>query len=36
MSKANNPITVAIVDDHEAIRLGFAGACEKHGYQLIA
>jgi DNA-binding NarL/FixJ family response regulator len=29
-------ITVAIVDDHEAIRLGFAGACQEYGYQLLA
>jgi len=36
VSKAPKPITVAIVDDHEAIRLGFAGACQKHGYKLLA
>jgi len=29
-------IAVAIVDDHEAIRLGFAGACQEYGYQLVA
>jgi len=29
-------IAVAIVDDHEAIRLGFAGACQEYGYQLLA
>jgi DNA-binding NarL/FixJ family response regulator len=28
-------ITVAIVDDHEAIRLGFAGACQQRGLQLV-
>lgn len=27
---------MAIVDDHEAVRYGFAGACEKFGYTLIA
>jgi DNA-binding NarL/FixJ family response regulator len=32
----NKEITVAIVDDHEAIRLGFAGACSEYGYQLLA
>lgn len=31
-----SPITVAIVDDHEAVRYGFAGACEEFGYTLIA
>ncbi len=29
-------ITVAIVDDHEAIRLGFAGSCAQRGLQLVA
>lgn len=29
-------ITVAIVDDHEAIRLGFEGACTKRGFELLA
>ncbi len=28
-------ITVAIVDDHEAIRLGFAGACLQRGLELV-
>lgn len=28
-------ITVAMVDDHEAIRLGFAGACSQRGYTLV-
>lgn len=28
-------ITVAIVDDHEAIRLGFAGACQQRGLELV-
>jgi DNA-binding NarL/FixJ family response regulator len=28
-------ITVAIVDDHEAIRLGFAGACDQRGLTLL-
>ena len=37
MSKTETkPIKVAIVDDHEAIRLGFAGACLEYGYELIA
>ncbi|HEY7796407.1 MAG TPA: response regulator transcription factor [Microbacteriaceae bacterium] len=31
-----SPITVAIVDDHEAVRYGFAGACEEFGYTLVA
>ena len=30
------PISVAIVDDHEAVRYGFAGACEEYGYELVA
>ncbi len=29
-------VSVAIVDDHEAVRYGFAGACEEYGYNLIA
>jgi DNA-binding NarL/FixJ family response regulator len=29
-------IAVAIVDDHEAIRLGFAGACAQRGLHLVA
>lgn len=29
-------ISVAIVDDHDAIRLGFRGACAKVGYQVLA
>lgn len=33
--KAAKPIKVAIVDDHEAIRLGFAGACQEYGYKLL-
>ena len=28
-------VKVAIVDDHEAIRLGFAGMCEKEGLELV-
>lgn len=37
MSKTGTkPIKVAIVDDHEAIRLGFAGACLEYGYELVA
>lgn len=28
-------ITVAIVDDHEAIRLGFAGACQQRGLNIV-
>ena len=28
-------VQVAIVDDHEAVRLGFAAACEKNGFDLI-
>lgn len=29
-------VSVAIVDDHEAVRYGFSGACEEYGYDLIA
>ena len=29
-------IRVAIVDDHEAVRFGFKGLCEMHGFQLVA
>ena len=29
------PITVAIVDDHEAIRLGFEAGCKKFGCKLV-
>ena len=29
-------IKVAIVDDHEAIRIGFKGACAEHGLKLVA
>lgn len=28
-------ITVAIVDDHEAIRLGFTGACQQRGLDIV-
>jgi DNA-binding NarL/FixJ family response regulator len=28
-------VQVAIVDDHEAVRLGFAAACEKYDFDLI-
>lgn len=33
---ANESVTVAIVDDHDAIRLGFKGACEGYNFQLQA
>ena len=29
-------VQVAIVDDHEAVRLGFAAACEKSDFELVA
>ena len=29
-------VTVAIVDDHDAIRLGFKGACEGYNFELKA
>lgn len=29
-------VSVAIVDDHEAVRYGFAGACEEYGHTLVA
>ena len=32
----NQLLSVAIVDDHEAIRLGFRGACSDSGYDLLA
>ena len=28
-------LTVAIVDDHEAVRLGFAGMCENSDLRLV-
>jgi DNA-binding NarL/FixJ family response regulator len=28
-------VRVAIVDDHEAVRLGFAGSCEKYSFDLV-
>jgi two-component system, NarL family, uhpT operon response regulator UhpA len=28
-------VRVAIVDDHEAVRLGFAGSCEPYGFELV-
>jgi DNA-binding NarL/FixJ family response regulator len=28
-------VRVAIVDDHEAVRLGFAGACSQFGFDLV-
>lgn len=34
-NKSSKPIRVAIVDDHEAIRLGFSGACQEYGYKLL-
>ncbi len=35
LAKAESEITVAIIDDHEAIRLGFAGACADQGFKLL-
>ena len=32
----NSALSVAIVDDHEAVRYGFAGACDEYGYELVA
>jgi len=32
---ADEMVTVAIVDDHDAIRLGFKGACEGFNFQLL-
>ena len=32
---ADELVTVAIVDDHDAIRLGFKGACEGFNFQLL-
>lgn len=31
-----NPIRTAIVDDHDAIRFGFRGACEQRGFEVLA
>ena len=28
-------VKVAIVDDHEAVRLGFAGTCQQHDFDLV-
>lgn len=28
-------VRVAIVDDHEAVRLGFAGTCHENGFELV-
>ena len=28
-------VQVAIVDDHEAVRLGFAAACDKNDFELV-
>ena len=28
-------VKVAIVDDHEAVRLGFAGTCRENGLELV-
>lgn len=36
MKLENYAVRVAVVDDHDAIRLGFRGACEEHGLQLLA
>jgi len=36
LAETVKPITVAIVDDHEAIRLGFSGACQNYGFKLVA
>ncbi|MEN9872107.1 MAG: hypothetical protein RL450_42 [Actinomycetota bacterium] len=30
-----DPVRVAIVDDHEAVRLGFAGACQEFNFELM-
>ncbi len=36
VSLANELVTVAIVDDHDAIRLGFKGACDGYNFELVA
>lgn len=33
---AGQTTTVAIVDDHEAVRLGLRGACQEAGYEVVA
>jgi len=33
---ASDRVTVAIVDDHDAIRLGFKGSCEGFNFELLA
>ncbi|MRG60529.1 response regulator [Agromyces sp. CFH 90414] len=35
-SGAPQPATVAIVDDHEAVRLGLRAACQDAGYRVVA
>jgi DNA-binding NarL/FixJ family response regulator len=32
----NEVVTVAIVDDHDAIRAGFRGSCAEYGFELLA
>lgn len=34
-SKKNARVRVAVVDDHEAVRLGFAGICESEALDLV-
>lgn len=34
-SQSTSPAQVCIVDDHDAIRLGFKGACQEYGLDLI-
>ncbi|MCD5347804.1 response regulator [Agromyces sp. H3Y2-19a] len=36
MADGAHPATVAIVDDHEAVRLGLRAACESAGYVVVA
>lgn len=36
MLPLDEQIKVAIVDDHDAIRLGFRGACQEFGFNLLA
>jgi len=35
-ASAAHPISVAIVDDHESVRLGLTAACENSGYEVVA
>ena len=33
---ATTPVRVAIVDDHESVRLGIRAACQEAGFEVVA